>query len=112
MAYTDAALPQSSPPMKRPSSKSYSSALPAANAASSPFTMKKVGSCLFSQWPAAVHFYIHTFKYLHKMCSQLFASLERCEEILSKQRYIAGNQFSEADIRLYMTLIRFDEVGH
>lgn len=41
---------------------------------------------------------------------ELFASLDRCEDILSKQRYIAGNQFSEADLRLFVTLIRFDEV--
>ena len=44
------------------------------------------------------------------MYSQLFTALDRCEDILSKQRYIAGNQLTEADIRLFMTLIRFDEV--
>lgn len=41
---------------------------------------------------------------------ELFASLERCEEILSRQRYIAGPVLTEADVRLFMTLIRFDEV--
>lgn len=41
---------------------------------------------------------------------ELFSSLDRCEEILSKQRYVAGNALTEADIRLFMTLIRFDEV--
>lgn len=41
---------------------------------------------------------------------ELFASLDRCEDILSRQRYIAGDQLTEADIRLFMTLIRFDEV--
>lgn len=40
----------------------------------------------------------------------LFAGLDKCEEILSKQRYIAGNILTEADIRLFVTLIRFDEV--
>jgi putative glutathione S-transferase len=41
---------------------------------------------------------------------QLFASLDKCEDILSKQRYIAGDELTESDIRLFMTLIRFDEV--
>ena len=41
---------------------------------------------------------------------ELFASLDRCEEILSKQKYIAGDVLTEADIRLFMTLIRFDHV--
>lgn len=40
----------------------------------------------------------------------LFQGLDRCEDILSKQRYIAGDVFTEADIRLFVTLIRFDEV--
>eukprot|EP00249_Psilotum_nudum_P011623 c23282_g1_i1 orf=434-1630(-) len=40
----------------------------------------------------------------------LFESLDRCEEILGKQRYICGNVLTEADIRLFVTLIRFDEV--
>lgn len=41
---------------------------------------------------------------------QLTASFDRIEDILSKQRYIAGSQFTEADIRLFVTLLRFDEV--
>ena len=41
---------------------------------------------------------------------ELFASLDRCEEILSKQEFIAGDVLTEADIRLFMTLIRFDHV--
>lgn len=41
---------------------------------------------------------------------ELFESLDRCEEILSKQRYIAGDVLTMADIRLFMTLIRFDPV--
>jgi len=40
----------------------------------------------------------------------LFSALDRCEAILSKQRYLTGNDVTEADIRLFVTLIRFDEV--
>lgn len=37
-------------------------------------------------------------------------SFDKVEEILQKQRYIAGDRFTEADIRLFVTLLRFDEV--
>ncbi len=44
----------------------------------------------------------------------LFDSLDWVEEILSQQRYLAGNVLTEADWRLFTTLIRFDAVyfGH
>eukprot|EP00040_Diaphanoeca_grandis_P016001 m.82319 g.82319 ORF g.82319 m.82319 type:complete len:343 (-) comp25508_c0_seq2:235-1263(-) len=43
--------------------------------------------------------------------TELFDALEKVEAILSKQRYIASSeQITEADIRLFMTLVRFDEV--
>ena len=44
----------------------------------------------------------------------LFKSLDRVESILSHSRYLTGNQLTEADIRLFTTLIRFDlvYVGH
>ncbi|KAI8528497.1 hypothetical protein RHMOL_Rhmol12G0152500 [Rhododendron molle] len=41
---------------------------------------------------------------------KLYKALEKCEEILGKQQYLCGNTVSEADIRLFVTLIRFDEV--
>ncbi|KAG7959301.1 hypothetical protein I3843_10G062800 [Carya illinoinensis] len=41
---------------------------------------------------------------------QLYEALDKCEEILGTQRYICGNSVCEADIRLFVTLIRFDEV--
>ncbi|XP_043690370.1 glutathionyl-hydroquinone reductase YqjG-like [Telopea speciosissima] len=41
---------------------------------------------------------------------KLYEAMDKCEEILSKQRYLCGNTLTEADIRLFVTLIRFDEV--
>ncbi|GAA5186704.1 glutathione S-transferase family protein [Ferrimonas gelatinilytica] len=45
---------------------------------------------------------------------RLFAALDRLEERLSGQRYLVGAQITEADWRLFTTLIRFDAVyfGH
>jgi glutathionyl-hydroquinone reductase len=42
--------------------------------------------------------------------AQLTESFDRVEQILQKQRYIAGDRFTEADVRLFVTLLRFDEV--
>lgn len=44
----------------------------------------------------------------------LFEALETLEERLSKQRYLVGDTLTEADWRLFTTLIRFDPVyvGH
>ncbi len=44
----------------------------------------------------------------------LFACLDRLEARLAEQRYLAGAWLTEADIRLFTTLIRFDAVyfGH
>lgn len=40
----------------------------------------------------------------------LFKALDKLEDTLSRSRYLVGNQLSEADIRLFTTLIRFDAV--
>lgn len=40
----------------------------------------------------------------------LFASLDRLESILSTRRYLAGSRITEADWRLFTTLLRFDAV--
>jgi len=40
----------------------------------------------------------------------LFDSLDWIEGILSQHRYLAGNQITEADVRLFTTLVRFDAV--
>ena len=44
----------------------------------------------------------------------VFNTLNEMEDILSKQRYLAGEQLTEADWRAFTTLIRFDAVyvGH
>jgi putative glutathione S-transferase len=44
----------------------------------------------------------------------VFDTLDELETILSKQRYLVGNRQTEADWRLFTTLIRFDAVyvGH
>lgn len=46
--------------------------------------------------------------------SQLFATLDKLEDRLSSQRYLVGNRLTEADWRLFTTLVRFDAVyvGH
>lgn len=44
--------------------------------------------------------------------NELFNSLDWLEERLSKQRYLVGKQITEADWRLFTTLIRFDAVYH
>ena len=43
---------------------------------------------------------------------ELFEHLGTVEDILSKQRYLIGDRLTEADVRLYTTLIRFDPVYH
>jgi putative glutathione S-transferase len=44
----------------------------------------------------------------------LFATLDQLEQRLDRQRYLAGDWITEADIRLFTTLVRFDPVyvGH
>jgi len=44
----------------------------------------------------------------------LFEELDRLEQLLSANRYLTGEYLTEADIRLFTTLIRFDAVyyGH
>jgi putative glutathione S-transferase len=43
---------------------------------------------------------------------ELFAALDELEALLAEQRYLAGVYLTEADIRLFTTLIRFDAVYH
>ena len=41
---------------------------------------------------------------------KLFAALDNLEQRLGRQRYLAGDRFTEADLRLFPTLVRFDAV--
>ena len=49
-----------------------------------------------------------------KHYENLFIAMDQVDDVLSQQRYLAGNQITEADWRLFTTLIRFDCVyyGH
>ena len=69
-----------------------------------PFINNGVYRCGFASTQAA---YEEAF-------TSLFKHLDQVEEILSKNRYIAGSALTEADVRLFTTLIRFDAVyvGH
>ena len=43
---------------------------------------------------------------------RLFAALDRLEERLTDRRYLVGETITEADVRLFTTLVRFDPVYH
>lgn len=55
-----------------------------------------------------------TQKVYEKEVNNLFATLDKLEEHLADKDYLVGNQLTEADIRLFTTLVRFDPVyfGH
>src|SRR4051794_9944544 len=43
---------------------------------------------------------------------RLFTALDSLEERLTNQRYLVGDTITEADVRLFPTLVRFDPVYH
>lgn len=43
---------------------------------------------------------------------EVFAELDALEKLLSEKRYLSGEYLTEADVRLFTTLIRFDAVYH
>jgi putative glutathione S-transferase len=47
-----------------------------------------------------------------KAVHALFEALDWVEDILSRNRYLAGDRITEADWRLFTTLVRFDSVYH
>ncbi|KAI8326064.1 glutathione S-transferase [Martensiomyces pterosporus] len=42
----------------------------------------------------------------------LFKSLDRIEDILAKSEFLVGDRLTEADLRLFTTIVRFDPVYH
>lgn len=44
--------------------------------------------------------------------SRLFAQLDQLSDRLSRQRFLVGDTITEADVRLFTTLVRFDAVYH
>jgi putative glutathione S-transferase len=42
----------------------------------------------------------------------LFEHLDKAEKILDGKDYLVGGQLTEADVRLFVTIIRFDPVYH
>jgi len=45
-------------------------------------------------------------------CTELFTMLDELEALLGRQRYLLGDRLTEADWRVFPTLIRFDAVYH
>jgi glutathionyl-hydroquinone reductase len=46
----------------------------------------------------------------HEAVTALFATLDQLEQRLAGQRYLTGGALTEADVRLWVTLVRFDAV--
>jgi putative glutathione S-transferase len=44
--------------------------------------------------------------------SELFDALDHWDEVLADQRYLAGDRLTEADVCMFTTLVRFDNVYH
>jgi glutathionyl-hydroquinone reductase len=47
-----------------------------------------------------------------KAYHRLFTRLDKLSDLLQGQRYLAGDTITEADVRLFTTLVRFDPVYH
>jgi len=58
--------------------------------------------------------FANTQEAYEKAFARLFKQLDATEELLSTQRYLLGERITEADWRLFTTLVRFDAVyvGH
>merc|ERR1712065_56416 len=49
-------------------------------------------------------------KAYEEVLEEMFETLDYYEELLGKRRFVCGDRFTEADLRLFMTLSRFDPV--
>jgi putative glutathione S-transferase len=47
-----------------------------------------------------------------RAATELFDALDHWDEVLADQRYLAGDRLTEADVCMFTTLVRFDEVYH
>ncbi|PSK95695.1 putative glutathione S-transferase [Murinocardiopsis flavida] len=56
--------------------------------------------------------FAHTQERYDDAYTRLFARLDELEARLSTRRYLVGDTITEADIRLFATLVRFDAVYH
>jgi len=43
---------------------------------------------------------------------KLYEALDKAEAILAENRFLTGNTLTEADVRLFATLVRFDKIYH
>ena len=43
---------------------------------------------------------------------ELFGALDRWDDVLADQRYLVGDELTEADVAMFTTLVRFDHVYH
>ncbi len=56
--------------------------------------------------------FANTQQAYERAVNDVFSALEDLEAILTESRWLAGNRFTEADIRAFTTLVRFDVVYH
>lgn len=53
-----------------------------------------------------------TQRFYDEMVARVFRTLDELEERLAHRRYLVGEQITEADVRLWVSLARFDAVYH
>ncbi|MEU6807982.1 glutathione S-transferase C-terminal domain-containing protein [Streptomyces sp. NPDC046831] len=56
--------------------------------------------------------FAHTQETYEAACTDVFRRLDALTDRLARQRYLVGDTITEADIRLFTTLVRFDAVYH
>ncbi|PSP68576.1 glutathione-dependent reductase [Halobacteriales archaeon QS_1_69_70] len=56
--------------------------------------------------------FAHTQDAYDDAVTDVFDALGRWDDVLADQRYLAGDRLTEADVAMYTTLVRFDEVYH